>query len=633
VTDGEVKYGERSDSVETKLKLLLAARESGDYRQALAVADSLKDGLEAEWRLGQHTAPGSPVLPSGGWRPASELPAPWSRWADGWTLFQTVAVVEESGLARVGEPVDILVAAHAGQVHSLAREVRVGYVDAGTGELREVPSQVYDERRLRLPATSTANQAGGQDAGGEPTETGERQARLVWLADVPAGGRGWYVVLAGNPAAELPEYVTDLRVHGEGFGLDVENAHFFASLSRQMGQLERLTYKRAHGLELFAGGEGHGEPPNIDWAHDYLAAGKFQKFRLTNWETCRNYEVTRGPLCVVVRRWGFPHSPLHPVFTASRMLVDVTYTFYAGAPYFLKDGRMETVKDFSLNYLRDDEWVFSGYCFTDMLWMDENGRVHEGSVPREQAGQMWGVGFYHGESQDAFFSLRLDHRLEGPSASGASPGSAPERRPVLHHADGPTLSYVPHGHVWSRWALRGDPQLQAGDTLIQRNAYLVEPYTKDAGAARIEAWRERLLSPLRVQRLDDAVPAEMGHNAQASGVLARPGEGTHARELKRAIWTALREVRDEMFYTADANVVDMGYIYDVRLRGSTVQVIITMSHRGRPKYMFLGQHVRARLERLDGVRSVVVDLTWDPPWTPDRLSEAGWQAMGLETGR
>ena len=623
MTNGEATYHERSDSLEAKVKLLLAARESLDYWQATALADSLKAGLEAEWRLGQGAPPSTPVLRAEAWRPVSELPAPWQRWAEGWTLYQPVVLVEEGSLTRQAEPVDILVAAHARQVDSLAREVRVARVDVSTGHVLEVPCQVYGERRLRPSPASPTGELNGE-------ERSEHQAHLVWQADVPAGGRAWYLVLAGNPAAELPEYVTDLRVHGEGFGLDVENAHFVASLSRQMGQLDRLRYTRAHGLELFAGGEGHGEPPNIDWAHDYLAAGKFQKFRVTNWATCRNFEVVRGPLCVTVRRWGFPESPLHPVFTASRMLVDVTYTFYAGVPYFLKHGRMQAIQDFSLNYLRDDEWVFSGYSFTDILWMDESGRVHEGAVPPEQVGQMWGVGFYHRESQDAFFSLRLDHRLEGPSASGAAAGVPPERRPVLHHADAPMLSYVPHGHVWSRWALRGDPHLQAGDTLLQRNAYLVEPYTTEEGAERIESWRQRFLSPLRVQAAAESLPAELIAGAKANGVLARPGEGTHARDLKRAIWSALREVRDEMFYTVDANVVDMGYIYDVRLRGETVQVLMTMPHRGRPKYMFLGQHVRTRLERLPDVHSVVVDLTWDPPWTPDRLSDAGWGVMGLD---
>ena len=44
-----------------------------------------------------------------------------------------------------------------------------------------------------------------------------------------------------------------------------------------------------------AHGNGHGEPPNIDWAHDYTTAGAFQKMRVTNWDECPNYEVVRRP--------------------------------------------------------------------------------------------------------------------------------------------------------------------------------------------------------------------------------------------------------------------------------------------------------------------------------------------------
>jgi metal-sulfur cluster biosynthetic enzyme len=291
------------------------------------------------------------------------------------------------------------------------------------------------------------------------------------------------------------------------------------------------------------------------------------------------------------------------VLSASDLLVDLTYTFYAGAPYFTKHGRMEAVQDFSLNYLRDDEWVFSGYCFDELLWMGEDGAVREGPVAPEAADRMWGVGFYHRESRDAIFALRLEHRLDGPSAAADGGGRiaavAPEQRAVLHHADGPLMSYVPHGHVWSRWALRGTPRLLAGDTLWQRNAYLVEPYLRETGGATIEGWRARFRAPLAVA-------------------------------ANAALWAALRTVRDEMFYLADANVVDMGYVYDLRLRGETVQAVMTMPQRGRPRYMFIGQHMKRSLEATPGVRRAVIDLTWDPPWTPHRMSDAGLRAMRLD---
>ncbi len=642
----ETRYAERSDGAERKIALLRAAWERGEYRLAAALADSLKDGLEAEWRLGgelSREVSGEADLPGDAWRPTGELPPAWQRWAAGWTRVQVVTASEGAGIARRREPVDVALRAPAAWCGSLARELRVAEVDRETGGLRVVQSQVYGEERSRggegagrggpgRPGGSDGRD--GQSGKGAAAEGDVRSAHVVWQADVAAGGCATFLVFAGNPAAELPSYITDMAVRGEGFALEIENEHFVATLSRQTGQLERLRYKRAHGLELFAGGEGHGEPPHIDWAHDYLAAGKFQKLRVTNWETVRNYEVVRGPVCTTVRRWGFPHSPLHPVFTAARMLVDVTYTFYAGAPYFLKHGTMRAVQDFGLNYLRDDEWVFSGYSFTDLVWMDGDGRAHEGAVPREQAGEMWGVGFFHRQSRDAFVSLRLEHRLE------------PERDVTLYHADAPSLNYKGHGQLWSRWALRGDPRLKEGDMLSQRNAYLVEPYAAEGGAARLEEWRRRLVSPVEVRAgadLKAEAPRSRGASARLSarddgeaqvasrGMLARAGETVENAALKAAVWEAMREVQDDMFYAVDANVVDMGYVYDVRVRhGADVEVLMTMPHKGRPKYRYLGNPIAARVGRVPGVRSVVVTPTWEPAWTPQRMSEAGWRAMGLD---
>jgi metal-sulfur cluster biosynthetic enzyme len=474
---------------------------------------------------------------------------------------------------------------------SLLRETRLARVEPGSDVLQEVPCQVYGEAR----------------------RGGERLGTLVFMASVDAGASATYILFTGNPDAELPAHTTDLRVRGEDYRIDVENGYYVASLSRQMGQLERLTYKRAHALELFAGGEGHGEPPGIDWAHDYLAADRFQKFRVTNWAACPNYEVVRGPLCVRVRRWGFPHSPVHPLFTPSRMFIDVTYTFYANTPYFLKQGRMEMVQNFSLNYLRDDEWVFSGYSFTDSLWMGADGQMHEGSVPPEQQDDLWAVGFYHRVSRDAFIALRLEHSAEG------FPGK-------LYHAGSPVLDYQGHGQLWSRWAARDDPFFPAGSVLKQRNAYLVLPYARDAGGIPAERYWRTLRHPLVAKA---GQFGDITGNA-LPGRLAKPGEAGDGSISKQAIWEALRDCRDDMLYEIDANVVDMGYVRDVRVSGSTVCVLMTMPHRGRPKYRYLGEPMRQRLLKVPGVDEVVVDLTWDPAWSANDLSDGAWAMLGLE---
>ena len=113
------------------------------------------------------------------------------------------------------------------------------------------------------------------------------------------------------------------------------------------------------------------------------------------------------------------------------------------------------------------------------------------------------------------------------------------------------------------------------------------------------------------------------------GSLARNGEAPDPASKKEAIWSALREVRDEMFYTVDANVVDMGYIYDVKVRSGIATILMTMPHRGRPKYNFIGHSIRERLLKIGGLNDVIIECTWEPPWDVARLEAAGRAAMGL----
>ncbi|MGE4001019.1 MAG: metal-sulfur cluster assembly factor [Planctomycetaceae bacterium] len=589
-------HAARTDSVETKLRLLQAAHARGEHDLAMSLADSIKDTLSFERLEGANAE--RPQIPAEASVAVSELPPAWAAWADGWKFARPVSLFETVGIARRGEPVDLTVSFPADQIVDPSREVRIVGIDARTGDLAEVRSQVYDDvRRGR-----------------------ERHCRVVFLADVSMHDRADYLIFFGNPNAELPAYSSDLTTTGEGYGLDIENAHYVARLSRQMGQLERLTYKREHGLELYAGGKGHGEPPMIDWGHDYVDAGHFQKLRMRNWPECRNFDIVQGPLLVRVRRWGFPHSPVHPVFTPSRMHIDQTYTFYAGLPYFFKEGRMDTIQDHRIEAMRDDEWVFSGYSFTQMLWIDSQGKLHEGEVPPDQGQNIWGVGFYHKDSRDAFLALRLDHSAEGFDG--------------IHHDGVPTLHYHGHGQLWSRYPAQ-QTTLKAGVSMRQKNAYLVSPYPAEGAATEIETLRHQLLHPLEVR----AEALTNVSKARATGRLARDGETSETAPLKADIWITLNEVKDEQLYNLEAGIVDLGYVYDVRVRSGVVTVVLTMPHRGRPVYDFLVTQgggrvepgIRERLLKLKRVSDVVVEFTWNPAWTPARLNSTGRRALGLDT--
>ena len=77
------------------------------------------------------------------------------------------------------------------------------------------------------------------------------------------------------------------------------------------------------------------------------------------------------------------------------------------------------------------------------------------------------------------------------------------------------------------------------------------------------------------------------------------------------------------------NLVDLGLIYDVQIDDDRVNVVMTLTARGCPAHSFISEDVRAHLAQILGVESVHVQVVWDPPWDPSRLSDAAKKQLGL----
>ncbi len=86
------------------------------------------------------------------------------------------------------------------------------------------------------------------------------------------------------------------------------------------------------------------------------------------------------------------------------------------------------------------------------------------------------------------------------------------------------------------------------------------------------------------------------------------------------LWDALREVKDPEF---PISVVDMGLIQGITRDGDHVRVELTFTAMGCPAMEMILDDVRERLLKEPGVREVQIEIVWDPPWTKERMSEAG----------
>lgn len=99
-----------------------------------------------------------------------------------------------------------------------------------------------------------------------------------------------------------------------------------------------------------------------------------------------------------------------------------------------------------------------------------------------------------------------------------------------------------------------------------------------------------------------------------------------ADELRSAVFGKLREVLDPEL---KLDVVTLGLVYRVDVTEDSVTVHLTLTTPGCPLVDEFLADARAKVAAAPGVRTSSVELTFDPPWTPDRLSDEARVALGF----
>ncbi|WRS53703.1 metal-sulfur cluster assembly factor [Thermococcus sp. SY098] len=96
---------------------------------------------------------------------------------------------------------------------------------------------------------------------------------------------------------------------------------------------------------------------------------------------------------------------------------------------------------------------------------------------------------------------------------------------------------------------------------------------------------------------------------------------------KEVILEKLKEVVDPEI---GIDVVNLGLIYELEIRpDNTVYVKMTMTTPGCPLTMWLLKAVEEKILEIPGVKDAEIELTFDPPWSPERISEEYKKKLGL----
>src|SRR3989338_8649567 len=78
------------------------------------------------------------------------------------------------------------------------------------------------------------------------------------------------------------------------------------------------------------------------------------------------------------------------------------------------------------------------------------------------------------------------------------------------------------------------------------------------------------------------------------------------------------------------NIVDLGLIYDIDIEQTSGNVVITMTLTtpGCPLSFVFEEWIPEAGKRVEGVKEVKINLVWEPPWNPDKLSDEAKEELG-----
>ncbi len=106
-----------------------------------------------------------------------------------------------------------------------------------------------------------------------------------------------------------------------------------------------------------------------------------------------------------------------------------------------------------------------------------------------------------------------------------------------------------------------------------------------------------------------------------------PQDNPAASVTEETVVEVLRTVYDPEI---PVSIYELGLIYDIQIEDSVVDVRMTLTSPACPVAGSLPGQVETRIKAIEGVSDAKVELVWEPPWTPEKMSEAAKLELNMD---
>ena len=77
------------------------------------------------------------------------------------------------------------------------------------------------------------------------------------------------------------------------------------------------------------------------------------------------------------------------------------------------------------------------------------------------------------------------------------------------------------------------------------------------------------------------------------------------------------------------DIVELGLFYDAEIEGENVKIVHSLTSMGCPAGPLIAQDIDSAARQVEGIENVELELTFDPPWTPERMSDDAKFILGF----
>jgi len=310
--------------------------------------------------------------------PGKQLGSKSSTERQDWSAWKYRLPVRLAGLTEAAArllPIDVAFTLKASECPNPEKEIRLVYCGSD-GRDREVPFQLS---RLRVW------DKGLDPKVGEPTLNG-----TITFFDVSGGAsQGTYFLLHDNPAAQAPNYPTDLIVSGQWPDTLIENGRIEVRLRKgdpvkpkilhdvfgDSGQISSVILKSRPNRPVSNKDRTlHWNPgvlvPERGWSNAHA------------WDPPEKHELEKGPIFVEVRRSG-------PLPLVPEVELAIAYRIFAGRDYIWYGATLRAKADVGVVSLRTNELVFDEGFYSRLAWENE-GKTYDRALADFSAANMHG---------------------------------------------------------------------------------------------------------------------------------------------------------------------------------------------------------------------------------------------------